>query len=87
MKYLPATDISEEAVRELMAEREMDLTQSDMVTYAVAFGQIKVTGKVDRELKGLALNAIRRFNMAIGEGPSQIADMMVADLERVDIYS
>jgi uncharacterized protein YfeS len=31
--------------------------QSDMVTYATAFAQLKITGRIDAKLKEAALNA------------------------------
>jgi uncharacterized protein YfeS len=41
----------------------MRMTQSDMVTYANAFAQIKITGRIDPALKTAALNAVRRMEM------------------------
>jgi uncharacterized protein YfeS len=60
MTYLPAADISREAVEELAKTDEMNMTQSDMVTYATAFAQIKITGRLDAGLKAAAINAMKR---------------------------
>ena len=89
MSYLPATDISREAVEQLAKEDEMNMTQSDMVTYAAAFAQIKITGQLDAVLKEAALNAMKRIEIAAeilewnktGK-PSEIATKMISDLER-----
>lgn len=87
LNYIPALDLSPETVKKLEEKCEMDMTQSDMVTYAVAFGQIKVTGKVNRELKLLALNAIHRLHMVWSEGKeSEIGSRMIFDLESFKIY-
>ena len=89
MKYLPPTEISREAVEHLAKTDEMNMTQSDMVTYAVAFAQIKITGRITPELKTAALNAMRRVDMtAIIMGwntrgkPSEVTTIMINDLER-----
>lgn len=89
MTFLPAEDVSIENVKHLVETNEMDLTQSDMVTYATAFAQIKITGKIDEILKKLALNAMKRMAIvakllewnATGE-PSEIGTKMISDLEQ-----
>ena len=89
MKYIPAENISQEAVEQLVKEDEMNMTQSDMVTYASAFAQIKITGRLDSTLKEAALNSIRRIEITAkimgwnktGQ-PSEIAEKMIRDLER-----
>ena len=89
LTYLPAIDISREAVEQLARNDEMNLTQSDMVTYATAFAQIKITGRVDAALKALALNAMRRMGITAEIAgwnttghPSEIMSRMIADLEK-----
>jgi uncharacterized protein YfeS len=89
MRYLPPVDLSPEAVEHLARSDEMDLVQSDQVTYATAFAQIKITGRIDPALKSLALNAIRRLGMTavilgwIPAGqPAKTAARMRHDLER-----
>ena len=89
MTYIPATDISRQNIEQLVKTDEMNLTQSDMVTYATAFAQIKITGQIDAELKTLALNAMRRIQIVAellewnttGK-PSEIATKMITDLEQ-----
>ena len=43
MEYIPVESLDPEVVKKLASKKEMDMTQSDMVTYATAFGQIKIT--------------------------------------------
>jgi uncharacterized protein YfeS len=88
MTYIPPGDLSRETVERLAREDEMNLVQSDIVTYAVAFAQIKIMGRVDAGLKSAALNAMRRMEI-IAEildwdttgKPSGIVERMLADLE------
>ena len=89
MDYLPATDISRNSVDRLVKTNEMDLIQSDMVTYAAAFAQIKITGRLDAKLKAMALNAMKRMEIVAeikdwnttGK-PSEILSRMIRDLEQ-----
>lgn len=93
MPYLcpPEGEIDAAAAQELAKKQSSELAQSDMVTYATAFGQIKVTGRIDRKLKERALQAIRRFSVAFltdpNEAVSPLAMQLLSDLERFDIYA
>jgi uncharacterized protein YfeS/predicted DNA-binding WGR domain protein len=88
MTYIPAKDISLQSIEELVKTDERNVTQSDMVTYATAFAQIKITGQIDNELKKIALNAMKRLEIVAqllkwnttGK-PSKIGTKMIADLE------
>jgi len=62
MTYYPANDLSKEAISNLLKNEngEMYMVYSDNVTYAIAFAQIKITGKIDAELKQMAINAMKR---------------------------
>ena len=60
MAYYPPDNISKEDCQRLLKEDEDSLTQSDMVTYAAALAQIKITGRVDAQLKVMAINAMKR---------------------------
>ena len=89
LTYLPATDLSRESVESLAKSDEMNLMQSDMVTYATAFAQIKITGRLAPALKSAALSAMRRMAMvAVILGwnttgqPSEITSKMIGDLEK-----
>jgi len=88
MEYMPADDIKEEAIEKLVKTNEMEVIQSDTVTYAVAFAQIKTTGRIDPKLKEMALNSMHRMNavsriLKWGSGePSDIIMTMIKDLER-----
>ncbi len=87
MTYIPADDISLHGVEELIKTDEMNIIQSDMVTYATAFAQIKITGEIDNELKRKALNAMKRLELVAqilkwnttGK-PSEVGTKMIADL-------
>lgn len=88
MTYIPANDISLHSIEELIKTDEMNVTQSDMVTFATAFAQIKITGQIDNELKRVALNAMKRVEIVAqllkwnttGKA-SEIGTKMIADLE------
>lgn len=84
MKYIPAleAELSEDLVKKVLAEDEMNLGQSDMVTYATAFAQIKITGYVNKTLKERAILAMKR--MAIAYGNSEIGATMIKDLSSFD---
>lgn len=93
MKYIPASDMQEATVKELVAKDEMNLIQSDMVTYASAFGQIKITGFVNPELKERAILAIKRTDIVAkiqgwmkDRDTSEISDIMIKDLTSFDKY-
>ena len=88
MDYIPATDLSKEAIEKLVKADEMNLIQSDMVTYATAFAQIKIMGKLDQGLKAAALNAMNRLKTiaqilkwGATDDPSEILLQMIRDLE------
>jgi len=68
MHYIAVDTLDEKAVRDIAKEHEMDMLQSDMVTYATAFGQIKITGKLDSDLKKNALLALKRFAIMYSNG-------------------
>lgn len=87
MTYLPPDNIARESVMQLAKDDADNLTQSDMVTYAAAFAQIKITGRVDAKLKAAAMSSIQRLIITAeilgrnttGE-PSEIAEQMLNDL-------
>ncbi|PAQ14004.1 hypothetical protein CD798_12695 [Bacillaceae bacterium SAOS 7] len=80
MEYIPADTVTRQEIDNLMNVKEMDMTQSDMVTYATAFAQIKLTGKVDKQLKEQAINALERLKIAWEIETSEMIDKMVEDL-------
>jgi len=82
--YHPPIDITRETTERLLKVDEMCLTQSDMVTYATAFSQIKIMGRVDAELKEMAINAMKRkviTDELQGYGFSETLAKMIKDLE------
>ncbi len=92
MAYIPAidADVDLQTVRQLLETDELNLTQSDMVTYATAFAQIKITGKIDAILRQRALNALTRIAIVAqlcnwGE-PSEIQQQMHAKLKSFGDY-
>lgn len=86
MTYLPVDSLAEDEVARLLETDEMNVIQSDMVTYAAAFGQIKVTGKINAALKEAALSALERLHITAkvqewGDGGrSPILDKLIHDL-------
>lgn len=55
----------------------MDMTQSDMVTYATAFGQIKITGRLSPKLQEQGVKAIKRLALLLGNGVTEIQSRMM----------
>lgn len=51
MEYIPVVTLEESVVKDILEKDEMYLIQSDMVTYASVFAQIKITGVIDKNLK------------------------------------
>ena len=43
------------------------MTQSDMVTYATAFGQIKITGRLSPKLQEQGVKAIKKISFTLGK--------------------
>jgi len=89
MNYVSVTSLKEDDIKEQLKEDEMNITQSDMVTYAVAFGEIKITGKITAELKENALKAMKRFKITAkilewGE-ESNTLNKMIAELDEFKI--
>ncbi|MCL2716691.1 MAG: WGR domain-containing protein [Alphaproteobacteria bacterium] len=65
-----------------------DMMLSDEASWATAYAQIRITGRIDRELKTMALDAMRRqevvaevFDGADPEERSEIRAKMIVDLE------
>lgn len=56
------------------------MTQSDMVTYATAFGQIKITGNLSPDLQERAINAIKRLSLVWENELTEIQTKMIDDL-------
>ena len=82
--YLKPDNFSKKKIEELIEKDEYSLIATDQVIIAVALGEIKITGKIEPELKELALNAMKRqkivFEMLGYEG-SDTHDRILADLE------
>lgn len=84
MKYISVENLEKDEIDKLMEKDEMNLVQSDMVTYSAAFGQIKITGKLDPILKDNAIKAMKRFSHIILEkwdGDINITKKMIEDLD------
>lgn len=86
MEYIPVDTLDETEVKKLAADKDMDLIQSDMVTYATAFAQIKVTGSISSALKERGIQAIKRFAMiqrilGMSCSEDEIQRKMVEDLQ------
>lgn len=67
--------------------RESIINESDEVVIATAFAQIKITGKIDKELKEKALLSLKRMELIAkicGYGESEINKQLYSDLESFD---
>lgn len=93
MKYIPATgNVNIDNLKKQLAEKEdheMFILHSDQVTIAVAFGQLKITGKINAEIKKNALLSLNRINLLArikgwGEN-SAINQQMISDLKLLDL--
>ena len=61
----PTDDNSREAVEAVLKTNSIDdMINCDMTLYSTAFAQIKTMGWIDAELKRLALNAMKRMDIA-----------------------
>lgn len=80
MEYIPVESLDPEVVKKLASKKEMDMTQSDMVTYATAFGQIKITGRLSPKLQEQGVKAIKRLALLWGNGVTEIQSRMIDDL-------
>lgn len=84
MRYLPVDSLDRDVVGAALEADEMNLIQSNMITYAAAFGQVKITGRLDKSLCERAVLALQRQQLVaeIQEwGPrSAIMDGMIQDL-------
>lgn len=86
MKYIEVDSLNESEIKKaLESDLKYDLSQSDMVTYAIAFGQIKITGTVNPDLKERAIKAIKRIILVAklegySDAESTIANQMIKDL-------
>ncbi len=89
MKYISVEDLSEEEVLKQLKEDEMNTIQSDRVTYATAFAQLKLTGKVDSTVKEKAMLAIKRLSMTAKvlkwDSNTKIMEKMIHDLSLAKI--
>ena len=64
--------------------REAIINESDEVAIATAFAQIKITGKIDKELKEKALLSLKRMELIAkicGYGESKTNKQLYSDLE------
>jgi len=84
MKYILINSLHEKDVKILLELDGTNVIQSDIVTCAVAFGQIKITGKLDKKLKENALSSLKRRNLTAKildwGSESEILAKMIADI-------
>lgn len=83
MEYIPVDTLDADEVGRMAADKEMYMIQSDMVTYATAFAQIKITGVISSELKERGIKAIKRLALIYGTpwNENEIQRKMVEDLQ------
>ena len=85
LKYVNYDSFDRKVIQELINKDNYSLFATDQVTVAVALGEIKITGKIDPELKIMALNAIKRQKIIfdiLGYGVSETYDKIEKDLEK-----
>lgn len=80
MEYIPVGTSDTGQINELASANETDMTQSDKVTYATAFAQIKITGSISPDLRERGVKAIQRFALTIGEDLTGVQSRMIDDL-------
>lgn len=80
MEYIPVGTPDAGQINELASANETDMTQSDRVTYATAFAQIKITGSISPDLRERGVKAIQRFALTIGEDLTDVQSRMIDDL-------
>lgn len=80
IKYIPAKASELQAVKEFASRKEREWEQSDLVTDATAFAQIKITGSLSADLQERAVHSIQRLALAGGNGLTEIQNKMIADL-------
>ena len=83
MEYIPVDTLDTDKVKKMAAHKEMDMIQSDMVTYATAFAQIKISGSISAELKERGIKAIKRLALIEGTpwNENEIQRKMIEDLQ------
>lgn len=83
MEYIPADSLNADEVKKMAVEKEDDMIQSDMITYATAFAQIKITGSISSELKERGIKAIKRLALIEGMpwNENEIQRKMIEDLQ------
>ncbi|NPD80930.1 WGR domain-containing protein [Prevotella sp. PINT] len=85
MTYVAADTLDAEVVKEMSSDMmaEMNMVQSDIVTYATAFAQIKITGSISSELKERGIQAIKRLSLIDGMPwhENEIQSKMIDDLQ------
>lgn len=85
---LPTENLKIDQLKKQLTEKkdnEMNILQSDQVIIAVAFGQIKITGKINSEIKELALLSLKRIGLLAKvkdwAESSEINKQMISDLQ------
>lgn len=89
LKYIPVESLDKADIKKLIKSDKINMIQSDMVTYATAFAQIKLTGCIDKDLKVNAINSMKRYNtfMELSDYPrSKTIDKMIEDLSEFNSY-
>ena len=85
LNYINYDTFDRKVIQELFNKDRHSLLATDQVIVAVALGEIKITGKIDPELKNMALNAVKRQKIVfdiLGFGVSKTYDKIEQDLEK-----
>ena len=84
LDYIEYESFDKKVIQELLNNNNFSLFATDQVNVAVALGEIKITGKIDPELKKMALNAVKRQKIVfdlLGFGVSEIYNKIEQDLQ------
>jgi len=79
MEYIKCDTLDKDILEEVSENYSVDFDQSLMITYSIAFAQIKITGKIDKELKENTLIAMKQF-LIVHDYKSEFFDKMIEDL-------
>lgn len=83
--------LDEATLKQLQEEDPHFLTTMDNTIIAAAFGQYKISGQIDQELKEVALTALKRQVQLSGADPNEVSgeylnrlNIMTSDLMKIE---
>lgn len=79
--------LDEQTLKQIQVEDPNFFSTMDNTVIATAFGQYKITGQIDPELKEIALTAIKRQILLAGSDNSDNSDLTKEYLTRLNIMT